>query len=184
MLIFQTDLSVTSHALPGSVIPSAVQTAQTTSQNFPSYSQFGPVQDFLPVQDLYDEDGDCKFTTQFTTHPNIDSIIRVLEATSTQNLVTCSQKNRKENTVTELPSDISDFVSEHLLGTTPKKAELDSSPTFPLFQNRAPSTKYLDSNDKMAANYPTSGEKTHTNWIDMDSVSSLMYLHLHCINYG
>lgn len=85
------------------------------SSKFPSCSQFGNIEQYIPADNLFQEDQDKLFSTQFAIHPNIASVIAKLESSQSLHVARSLGLRAACNSVTELPADIAEFVSSHLL---------------------------------------------------------------------
>ena len=152
--------------------PTTSHQNSTASSTFPSYSQFGPVDDFLPLPELFDGDSDCAFTTQFSTNPHIGSVISILEASGTQRWVKNKENTQSNSSVTTLPPHVSAFVTERLLPSS--TSSLSSSESTE--QTRFPGKGH--SKNTTAAFAATGvgmtakkNDSQHSNrWISMDTV--------------
>ena len=87
------------------------------SNDFPAYSQYGPIEDALPLLDnLFDETIETKISPRFAGNPHIASVISKITATCTGEYVDCSQNTDKASMVTKLPITVSAYVSKKLIG--------------------------------------------------------------------
>lgn len=66
------------------------------------------------MENLFDDEQDNFFSTQFRTDPNISRVIDVLDSQCTQPVLPTDGKEHVER-VTEVPDSICDFVASQLL---------------------------------------------------------------------
>lgn len=147
---------------------------------FPSYSDFTPVEHFLPVERLFQEEKDNIFSTQFATDPNISSVISALESQCKQPLLPSDEKKHVER-VTEVPDSICDFVASQLLRQAQeasyRRVSLKADSGVHSASVRSTTISGVAKKDTVKMSKETGEAKSNSaSWIQMDSVSIYSYI--------
>ena len=84
---------------------------------FPAYSQYGPIEDALPlIENMFDDNTQTRISPRFAGNPNIGTVIETITAAYTGEYIDSSQNTDKASMVTRMPRKRSAYVSEKLIG--------------------------------------------------------------------
>ena len=144
------------------------------SPHFASCSQIGEVQKCLPAQNLFPEEKDQIFSTQFDTNPDLKKVIAALSSPLSLHIVQSRGPNAGTSSVSEVPSEIADFVTDQLTGKRTTSSQGDillARPSSSISCSQYHSGGGLKLIKMRSPKFThTASVATDANWISMDQV--------------
>lgn len=93
------------------------ETALMASPVFPAYSQYGAIDDALPLlETMFNESPPSRVSPRFADNPDIGKVIAKINDACTSDYINSSQHTDKSSMVTVMPKHISSYVAGKLLG--------------------------------------------------------------------